>query len=136
MVRGTIALLSQRFPFMLVVIFLMSVQSTVFSPAKYSSLPELLPEGRLSWGNGLIGMGTFVAIIGGGVLAGVASSQFGNDGLWKAGPLLLILAIIGLVVSFGIPRIPAANQGKKFRLNFLSELGRNLQIVRPDRVLR
>ena len=43
MVAGTIALATQNFPFLLVVLFLMSVQSTIFSPSKYSSLPELLP---------------------------------------------------------------------------------------------
>ena len=78
MVLGTVALFTQSFPFMLGLMFLMSVQSTIFSPAKYSSLPELLPEWRLSWGNGFFGLGTFFAIIAGGVLAGVASAQLGR----------------------------------------------------------
>jgi acyl-[acyl-carrier-protein]-phospholipid O-acyltransferase/long-chain-fatty-acid--[acyl-carrier-protein] ligase len=132
---GAFALHSQNFHFMLVVIFLMSFQSTVFSPAKYSSLPELLPEWRLSWGNGIIGMGTFVAIISGGVLAGLASAKLGDDGLWKAGLLLVGLACAGTAASFRIPRIAAADPGKKFRFNFIAELGANLQLVRPKRVL-
>ncbi|MEK6249597.1 MAG: MFS transporter, partial [Planctomycetales bacterium] len=135
MTLGTFALYTQSFPFMLAVIFLMSVQSTIFSPAKYSSLPELLPEWRLSWGNGLIGMGTFVAIIAGGVLAGVASAKLGNDRIWMAGSILIVLAGIGTLVSLGIPRIAAANPSKPFRVNFLAELGDNLKLIRPNRVL-
>ncbi len=135
MLIGTLALASQSFPFMLGVVFLMSVQSTIFSPAKYSSLPELLPESRLSWGNGLIGAGTFVAIIAGGVLGGVASDKLGNAEIWKAGILPISLAIAGTGLSFGIPRIAAANPNKEFRIHFLGELGNNLKIIRPSRVL-
>jgi acyl-[acyl-carrier-protein]-phospholipid O-acyltransferase/long-chain-fatty-acid--[acyl-carrier-protein] ligase len=135
MLIGTLALASQSFPFMLGVIFLMSVQSTIFSPAKYSSLPELLPETRLSWGNGLIGAGTFVAIIAGGVLGGFASDKLGNAELWKAGLLPIGLAIVGTALSFGIPRIAAADPDKRFRINFLGELGNNLNRIRPSRVL-
>ena len=85
MAAGACALAAQSFPMMLTVIFLMSVQSTMFSPAKYASLPELLPSTRLSWGNGLIGLGSFCAIITGGVVAGVASVKLGNEHVWESG---------------------------------------------------
>ncbi|MGI9242973.1 MAG: acyl-[ACP]--phospholipid O-acyltransferase [Verrucomicrobiales bacterium] len=135
MVAGTAALFAQDFKLQLGVLFFMAVQSTVFSPAKYSSLPELLPDWRLSWGNGIIGLGTFVAIIVGGVLAGLASTHLGEAGIWKAGLLLIALAIAGTVVSTGIPRVAAADPGKRFRVNFVAELGRNLTLVRSSRVL-
>ena len=135
MLVGTVALFTQNFAFQLLVIFFMSVQSTIFSPAKYSSLPELLPEWRLSWGNGMIGMGSFVAVIVGGVLSGVASANLGEAGVWKAGILLIALAVAGAIASMGIPRLAAANPTKPFRVNFLAELGRNLELVRPNRVL-
>jgi len=135
MALGTAALFTQSFAFQLAVLFLMAVQSTIFSPAKYSSLPELLPEWRLSWGNGIIGLGTFVSIIGGGVMAGIVSAELGGDGIWKAGILLVALAILGTALSAGIPRVPAADPEKRFRFNFVAELGRNLKLVRPNRVL-
>ena len=46
-------------------VFLMEVHSAFFGPSKYGLLPELLPEKKLSWGNGILEFGTFVAITGG-----------------------------------------------------------------------
>ena len=42
-------------------IFLASTQAAFFGPSKYGLLPELLPEPKLSWGNGVIELGTFLA---------------------------------------------------------------------------
>src|ERR1700722_6505468 len=50
--------------------FLMASQAAVFAPSKYGLLPEILPEKRLSWGNGILELGTFIAIIGGTIVAG------------------------------------------------------------------
>ncbi|HVV00352.1 MAG TPA: MFS transporter, partial [Verrucomicrobiae bacterium] len=47
-------------PILLAGIFLMGTHSAFFGPAKYGSLPELLPEHRLSWGNGILELGTFM----------------------------------------------------------------------------
>ena len=135
MAAGACALAAQSFPMMLAVIFLMSVQSTMFSPAKYASLPELLPSTRLSWGNGLIGLGSFCAIITGGVVAGLASSKLGNDDIWKASIALVAIAIVGTLVSLKIPRIAPASPGKRIRVNFISDLVRNLKVARSNRVL-
>ena len=41
----------------------MGTHSAIFGPSKYGSLPELLPERKLSWGNGILELGTFMAII-------------------------------------------------------------------------
>src|SRR5476651_708668 len=48
---------------------LMGTHSAFFGPSKYASLPELLPEKKLSWGNGILELGTFMAIILGTVAA-------------------------------------------------------------------
>ena len=57
---------------MLLVLFLMGLHSTVFSPAKYGIVPEMLPDRDLSRANALLEMSTFVAIVlgiaGGGLL--------------------------------------------------------------------
>src|SRR2546430_4168196 len=34
---------------------------SLFGPSKYGLLPELLPQERLSWGNGVLELGTFLA---------------------------------------------------------------------------
>src|SRR6187549_460348 len=46
-----------------VVLFLIAVQATFFSPAKYGILPEMLPDRDLSRANGVLEMSTFVAIV-------------------------------------------------------------------------
>src|SRR3972149_4388300 len=57
------ALWSGRIDFMLFVLFLMALQSTFFSPAKYGIIPEMLPDRDLSRANGLLEMSTFLAVI-------------------------------------------------------------------------
>ncbi len=116
------------------VIFLMSTHSAVFGPNKYGLLPELLGEKELSWGNGIIQLGTFVASISGTVAAGLLSDTFGKNQIWS-GAILVGLALFGTLMSMGISRLPAANPTKEFRLNFLSEFWTQFQAIRMDRVL-
>ena len=44
-------------------LFLMGTQSTLFAPIKYGMLPQILRDRELVGGNGLVEMGTFVAIL-------------------------------------------------------------------------
>src|SRR4051794_13698709 len=60
---GFVAFLSGQFSFLLVVLFLLALQATFFSPAKYSILPELVETKDLSRANGLLEMSNFLAII-------------------------------------------------------------------------
>ena len=71
-----------QIPLLLGCVFLMGVHSSFFGPSKYGLLPELLPEKKLSWGNGLLELGTFMAIILGTVAAARMSKHFhGQPGL-------------------------------------------------------
>src|SRR5258708_39007279 len=58
---GLLAFFSTRIELMLVVLFLMALHSTIFSPAKYGIIPEMLPDKDLSRANALLEMSTFVA---------------------------------------------------------------------------
>jgi len=135
MALGTLGLFTLNLPILFGVIFLMSVQSAFFGPSKYGSMPEILPESRLSWGNGMIGLGTFSAIITGGIAAGLLSESLAVERLWLAGGVLVALAATGLAFSLRIPALAAANPTKTYRLNFVSEVWTNLKTVRKDRVL-
>ena len=57
-------------------VFLISTQSALFGPSKYGSLPELLPEQRLSWGNGIIELGTFLGSISAVMAAGFLAAHY------------------------------------------------------------
>ncbi len=124
----------ESIPVLLGCVFLMGVHSAFFGPSKYGLLPELLPEQKLSWGNGLLELGTFTAIILGTVAAGLMAEQFrGRQGL--SGIILIALAAIGLLISLGITRVPAADPNRKFRANFLGDLFSQIRSLRGDRPL-
>ena len=119
---------------LLVCVFLMGTHSAFFGPPKYGSLPELLPERKLSWGNGILELGTYVAIILGTVAAAILS-QYLKEKEWISGVILMGLAILGFTFCLGITRVPAADPGRKFRPNFVAEVWRQLRSMRGDRPL-
>ena len=130
----TLGLWLANVPLMLVAIFLMSTHSAIFGPTKYGMLPELLPEKKLSWGNGIFGLGTFSAAITGTILAGWLSDTFGKTQIWS-GVVLIGLAFVGLFLCLGVRKLPAADPHKKFRANFLGDFWSQLKVIRRDRVL-
>jgi acyl-[acyl-carrier-protein]-phospholipid O-acyltransferase/long-chain-fatty-acid--[acyl-carrier-protein] ligase len=115
-------------------VFLMGTHSAFFGPSKYGSLPELLPEKKLSWGNGILELGTYMAIILGTVAATFMAKLF-RDEQWVSGFILIGLAVIGFFSCLQITKIPAANSQKKFSLNFPAEVWRQLRAMRGDRPL-
>jgi acyl-[acyl-carrier-protein]-phospholipid O-acyltransferase/long-chain-fatty-acid--[acyl-carrier-protein] ligase len=119
---------------MLAGVFLMGTHSAFFGPAKYGSLPELLPEKKLSWGNGILELGTFVAIILGTVAAAAMSEHF-RGRQWLSGVILITLAVLGFFTCLGIAKIPAADPQKKFAPNFPTEIWRQVRAMRGDRPL-
>src|SRR5439155_13559338 len=134
MAFATLGFLWRSLPMGLAAIFLMGVHSAIFGPSKYGLLPELLPERRLSWGNGVLELGTFLAIITGMAAGAVLYDRFKGREVWS-GAVLMVLAAAGLVLSLGITRVPAADPLKKFQANFLGDLWRQIQLMRRDRVL-
>ncbi|HWD93208.1 MAG TPA: acyl-[ACP]--phospholipid O-acyltransferase [Verrucomicrobiae bacterium] len=119
---------------LLACVFLMGTHSAFFGPSKYGSLPELLSERKLSWGNGLLELGTFMAIILGTVAAAVLSQKL-HDRQWISGFILIALAVLGFLACLGITRVPAADPAKKFNANFPAEVWRQLRAMRGDRPL-
>jgi acyl-[acyl-carrier-protein]-phospholipid O-acyltransferase / long-chain-fatty-acid--[acyl-carrier-protein] ligase len=115
-------------------VFLISTEGALFGPSKYGLLPELLPEKRLSWGNGIMEFGTFLAGIGGTVAAGELVERFQGREI-VAGLLLLACSLIGLLTSLGISKIPAADPAKKFRWNPLGDFLTQMKTILADRVL-
>ncbi len=115
-------------------VFLISAQSALFGPSKYGLLPEVLPERRLSWGNGVIELGTFIGSISAVTAAGYLAERYhGREAM--AGVVLLGCTLLGLATSFGITHVPAANPARKFRWNPFADLGAQMKIIRADRVL-
>src|SRR5215471_5952125 len=131
---AVVALGMRSQPLELTALFLLAMQAALFGPSKYGLLPEILPEKWLSWGNGILELGTFMAIISGMVSAAQYVGRFRGREVY-AGMILLGLAVFGLGSSLLIGKYPAAAPEKKFRVNFLGDLWQQVKLIRADRPL-
>jgi acyl-[acyl-carrier-protein]-phospholipid O-acyltransferase/long-chain-fatty-acid--[acyl-carrier-protein] ligase len=115
-------------------VFLISSQSALFGPSKYGLLPELVPERKLSWANGIIELGTFLGSIAAVMAAGTLAERYhGREQL--AGIILLGCTLLGLATSFGITHVPAADPTKKLQWNPIGDLGTQMKTILADRTL-
>ncbi|MGK0524055.1 MAG: MFS family permease [Pseudomonadales bacterium] len=100
---------------LLVLLFLMGTQSTFFGPVKYAILPQVLGDDELVGGNGLVSMGTFVAILLGTIVAGLLM------GLEAAAKLtavsVLVMSVLGYLAARQVPEtvLDVAGQAVRFR---------------------
>lgn len=131
---GLAALLSGRIEWLLLVMFLLGLHSTVFSPAKYGIVPEMWPDKDLSRANALLEMSTFVAMVLGMSTGAFLWGQWG-DGLWRLGLLTLALAATGFLTSLRITRVPAAGAKQPLRWNPLGEVAESTKQLLTVRAL-
>jgi acyl-[acyl-carrier-protein]-phospholipid O-acyltransferase/long-chain-fatty-acid--[acyl-carrier-protein] ligase len=129
-----LALALGSLPLKLGAIFLMGCHSAIFAPSKYGILPEILPHEKLSWGNGILELLTFLGVILGTVAAGIFSDAFkGRE--WIAGPILVVVAFGGWLLSRQVTPVPAADPTCPVRINPVTDLWRQLRIMKQDRDL-
>jgi hypothetical protein len=117
--------------FLLAVLFLMGTQSALFGPVKYAILPQHLRDHELVGGNGLVEMGTFVAILLGTMLGGWQIALDGGSA-WVSATLVAI-AIAGYAASRFIPAAPAMAPDLAINWNPVTETWRNFQFTRTNR---
>ena len=98
-------------------LFLMGCHSTFFGPLKYSVLPQYLREHELVGGNGLIEMGTFLAIL----IGQIIGSLMTQGGPWLTVSLLLATAVAGYLFSRGMPSAPPGAPDLKLSFNFIGD---------------
>ena len=121
-------------PVLLGCTFLMGVHSTLFGPVKCAYLPQALNERELTGGNGMVEMGTFVAILLGNIVGGlmIAIPQVGPDYVAMA---CVGLALAGRVVAQFIPLAPATDPDLTINWNPLTETWRNLKLANQNIVV-
>jgi len=128
------AMFTDHIEYLLGVLFLMAVHSTLFSPAKYGLVPEILPAKELSRANALLEMSTFVAIVMG-TSIGTFLYTFWKADAWKMGLVMIAVAVAGLITSFGITKVPASGSLQPFRLNPFAEVTIGTRHMWKDRPL-
>ena len=110
---------------LMIVLFMMGAQSTFFSPAKYSILPQHLHEDELIAGNGLIQMGTYLAILTGTIFGGLLILR--ENGIYWVGALAVSIAAAGWLSSLLIPPTKPIEPERKISFNIV---GRTLEMFR------
>jgi hypothetical protein len=134
MAMGAVAFVLQHVWLLMFILFLMGAQSTFFGPLKYGILPQHLAEAELTGGNGLIQMGTYIAILGGTMLGGVLIA------IEDAGPLVtgitvIVIAVAGRAASAWIPVAAPSDPGLRIDLNIFRQTVRIMQYAIESRAV-
>ena len=117
-----------------VALALLGVHSTLFGPVKYAILPQALKNEELVGGNGMVEMGTFVAILLGTIAGGlVVAVRPGGPEL--AGGLAIAIAIAGWLVSRAIPVTPAVAPDLQINWNPFTETWKNIRFAQGEIVV-
>ncbi len=115
------------------ILFLMGMQSAFFGPVKYAILPQHLNSHELLGGNGLVEMGTFVAIllgtIAGGVLIGL------EHGRLIVSLTIIIIAILGYFTSRQIPEAKSPDQNMKINWNIFTETIKVIKQAQQNKII-
>lgn len=121
-------------PLLLACVFLMGLHSTLFGPVKFSYLPQHLGERELTGGNGMVEMGTFVAILLGQVAGGllVAVPDVGRHYVAFA---CLGVALLGRATAQLVPASPPTDPALVINWNPVSETWRNLKLAHGNLVV-
>ncbi|MDR0704011.1 MAG: MFS transporter [Planctomycetaceae bacterium] len=126
------------------IMFLLGSQAAFFSPSKYGTIPDLVPETSISAANGVVSMLTMLACVSGQILGGYVffwttiyetingerlptkTGIPGGEHVWITAVVLLGAAAIGLLAGFFIPKMKAVDPNAKFPLNPFLQTGRDL----------
>ena len=114
---------TESVPLLLGALFLLGVHSAFFGPIKYAILPQHLRPHEIMGGTGLVEAGTFVAVLGGQLLAGVIPPR-------EAGLVASVLAITGLIASLAVPSAPALAPELRINRNIFRSTWLILKIAR------
>jgi 1-acyl-sn-glycerol-3-phosphate acyltransferase len=126
------AFYTQSFTLLLVVLFLMGCQSTLFGPVKYAYLPQQLATEELVGGNALVESGTYVAIILGLIGGGLLVDR-STDHQTIIGATLIAVACLGYLASRQIPNTRAADPSLSVNLNAWQETWRIVGFARQEK---
>ena len=131
MLIAAVAVIIGSIGLMMTLLFLMGLQSAIFGPVKFSLMPQQLSSEELVGGNGLVEMGTFLAILLGTMSAGLFF-DLENAKYWIASGVV-VFAVLGYFSSRYIPEAPANDPQLKINWNPFTELVNTIKQARNNR---
>lgn len=132
MTIASIAFITQSYGLLLLVLFLMGCQSTLFGPVKYAYLPQQLASHELVGGNALVESGTYVAIILGLIIGGITVG-FNPDSPILVSSFLLSFALAGYIASRQVPPTKAVDPELDIHVNPWTETLRIIGFARQEK---
>jgi acyl-[acyl-carrier-protein]-phospholipid O-acyltransferase/long-chain-fatty-acid--[acyl-carrier-protein] ligase len=120
-------------PVLFLALFGFGVIGSLFGPIKYGILPDLLPRHELPAANALVEGATFIAILLGTIVGGLAAKG-GGDPASFAG-LMLVFALLCWGSSLFIPRVGSGAPELKVSINIAASTLSLLRHLRTDRRL-
>ncbi|MDL2264544.1 MFS transporter [Synergistaceae bacterium OttesenSCG-928-I11] len=128
---GVVGFYTASVSLLMTVLFLMGAQSAFFGPLKYSVLPQHVAPDELLAANGLVEMGTFLAILFGTIFGGLFVLR--EAGILFVSLLVVGIATIGWIASRYIPPTRPIDPFLEFRFNVFRETAALINEVRPRR---
>ncbi len=132
MLVAAFALATKSYAALLLVLFLMGCQSTLFGPVKYAYLPQQLATEELVGGNALVESGTYVAIILGLIVGGLTVA-IDPDNQVTLAVCLIIVALAGYLASRQVPTTSAVDPDLKINWNSWAETWHIVGFAREER---
>lgn len=132
MLIAALAFITKSYPVLLLVLFLMGCQSTLFGPVKYAYLPQQLTTEELVGGNALVESGTYVAIILGLIVGGIAVA-IDPDNQATLAACLIFVALTGYLASRQVPTTSAVDPDLKINWNAWAETWHIVGFAREER---
>ena len=135
MLAGCFSLWQANITLMLVVLFLLGVQSAFFGPIKYAIIPQHVESHELLAANAQVGMGTFVSILLGTLIGGWLVTE--PQGAMQLGALIILVAIIGWISSCQIPKAPPEKTNSNYSASFnpIKETAVNFGLAKQNKTV-
>ena len=127
MLLASLGFLLHLFSLLVLALFMMGMHATLFGPVKYAYLPQHLAETELVGGNGIVEMGTFIAILLGQIIGAWLGMH--STGELMTGLSVISLALMGYFASRQIPYSPASDASLKINCNPIVETGHNIAFI-------
>ncbi len=134
MALAAVGFVTANLGILFVCLFAMGLHSTLFGPVKYAIMPQALQSDELVGGNALVESGTFVAILVGTIVGGVVVAMKPSGPMYVAA-VTIIVAVIGYIVSRGIPAAAATDPTLKLNWNPFTETANNLRLAAKNIVV-
>lgn len=118
----------ENFPWLIGCLFVLGFHSTIFGPAKYSMIKDLVSEKNFILATAWVEAGTFISIL----LGTIGGAMLASYRIWDnlgVGIVMICCSSIALLLSFLLPNFPK-NQKEKLRFNPITS---SLSVVRQTK---